>query len=142
MDAPTSRSASATSPDGWVTALRPAVTASPGRGGTAACIVAARGRAPSRRTGARGDQEEWCVSVYIPCPNCGPRPYSEFAFGGEVRDLRSADAAADFRRVYLRDNAAGDQSERWFHSFGCRRWLTLTRDTITNRIDGGLDARP
>ena len=28
------------------------------------------------------------------------------------------------------------QEERWFHAFGCRRWFQLTRDTVTNRIEG------
>jgi len=36
--------------------------------------------------------------------------------------------------VYLRENAPGPQEERWFHLFGCRRWLTLVRDTVDNAI--------
>jgi UDPglucose--hexose-1-phosphate uridylyltransferase len=42
---------------------------------------------------------------------------------------------ADFARLYLRENVAGVQEERWFHAYGCRRWLTLRRDTTTNRIE-------
>ncbi|HSL16084.1 MAG TPA: sarcosine oxidase subunit delta [Actinomycetota bacterium] len=72
------------------------------------------------------------MSLEVPCPNCGQRPYTEFTFGGELRDLRSDDAEADYRRVYLRNNVAGEQTERWFHAFGCRRWLTIRRDTVTN----------
>lgn len=82
------------------------------------------------------------MSLEVRCPNCGPRPYTEFTFGGELRDLRSDDSDADFARVYLRDNVAGEQTERWFHSFGCRRWLTLRRDTVTNvfcATDDGVD---
>ena len=79
------------------------------------------------------------MSLRVPCPNCGPRPYTEFSFGGELRDLRSNDAEADFRRVYLRRNVAGAQTERWFHAFGCRRWLTLRRDTVTNTFLGSDD---
>jgi heterotetrameric sarcosine oxidase delta subunit len=83
------------------------------------------------------------VGLKIPCPRCGPRPFSEFAFGGEVRGGRSPDPEGDFRRVYLRANAPGPQRERWFHAFGCRRWLVVRRDTVTNRIDpdegDGLD---
>jgi sarcosine oxidase subunit delta len=75
------------------------------------------------------------VGLKIDCPHCGLRPYTEFAFGGELRDVRSPDAETDFERVYLPTNGAGLQRERWFHAFGCRRWLTLTRDTVTNRID-------
>jgi len=76
------------------------------------------------------------MSLRIPCPNCGLREYTEFTFGGELRDLESPDPEEDFRRVYLRDNDAGIQTERWFHTFGCRRWLTLRRDTVTNEIHG------
>ena len=74
------------------------------------------------------------MALKIPCPHCGPRPYTEFTFGGELRPLEARDAADDFARVYLRENAPGRQEERWFHLFGCRRWLTITRDTVTNGI--------
>jgi len=76
------------------------------------------------------------VSLRIPCPHCGLRPHTEFTFGGEVRGLEARDHEDDFRRVYLRENAAGMQEERWFHAYGCRRWLSLRRDTVTDRIDG------
>lgn len=76
------------------------------------------------------------MGLKIPCPHCGLRPYTEFSFGGELRDGDSHDHEEDFRRVWLRDNASGPQVERWFHASGCRRWLTLRRDTVTNRIDG------
>ncbi len=69
------------------------------------------------------------MSLKIACPHCGVRPSSEFTFGRELRELEAAGPTADFERVYLRDNAAGPQRERWFHDLGCRRWLTLTRDT-------------
>lgn len=76
------------------------------------------------------------MALKINCPNCGPRPYVEFWFGGEPRPHQAdggADALeADFARVWLRTNAAGVQSERWFHHAGCRRWLTTERDTRTN----------
>jgi sarcosine oxidase subunit delta len=77
----------------------------------------------------------WPVALNIDCPHCGIHPFTEFTFGGELRDVRSADPTADFERVYLPTNGAGSQRERWFHAFGCRRWVTLTRDTVTNRID-------
>ncbi len=74
------------------------------------------------------------MSLKIPCPNCGLRPYDEFSFGGELRAIDAVTHQGDFERVYLRENAPGPQVERWYHLFGCRRWLTLTRDTVTNRI--------
>jgi sarcosine oxidase subunit delta len=75
------------------------------------------------------------VGLMIPCPHCGPREYTEFTFGGELRDVRTSDPDTDFERVYLPTNGAGPQRERWFHAFGCRRWLALTRDTVTNLLD-------
>jgi methylglutamate dehydrogenase subunit B len=76
------------------------------------------------------------VGIKIPCPNCGPRDHGEFTFGGELRPYGATDLDEDFRRVYLRANAPAEQDERWFHLFGCRRWLTLRRDTRTNEIGG------
>ena len=70
----------------------------------------------------------------VPCPNCGLRPYKEFSFGGELVPMDEGDPVADFSRVYLRRNAPGEQEERWFHAHGCRRWFTLSRDTLSNRI--------
>jgi sarcosine oxidase subunit delta len=74
------------------------------------------------------------VGLQIPCPHCGFRDFTEFSFGGEVRELESPDPARDFERVFLHDNAPGPQRERWFHAYGCRRWFTITRDTVTNQI--------
>jgi sarcosine oxidase subunit delta len=76
------------------------------------------------------------MSMLVRCPTCGERPYTEFAFGGEVRDVSSPDGESDFARVYLRENIAGPQDERWFHQLGCRRWVRLRRNTATNRFEG------
>jgi sarcosine oxidase subunit delta len=76
------------------------------------------------------------MSMLVLCPTCGERPYTEFTFGGELRDVSSPDTDSDFARVYLRANVAGPQEERWFHQLGCRRWVTLRRDTSTNRFEG------
>ena len=76
------------------------------------------------------------MSLKIPCPNCGLRPQDEFVFGGEVMPLDDGDTAKDFERVFLKTNTPGEQQERWFHASGCRRWLTLRRDTSTDRVVG------
>ena len=76
------------------------------------------------------------MSMLVPCPRCGARPYTEFTYGGELRDVSSPDPASDFARVYLPANDAGVQEERWFHLLGCRRWVTHRRDTGTNRFEG------
>jgi methylglutamate dehydrogenase subunit B len=75
------------------------------------------------------------VSLEVPRPRCGLRPFEEFTFGGELRALAADDPQTDFARVYLRENTAGPQEERWFHAFGCRRWVTVVRDTVGNRIE-------
>ena len=75
------------------------------------------------------------MALEVPCPNCGSRPFTEFTFGGAELPVRTDDPDADFARVYLLENPAGLQRERWYHGLGCRRWFTVTRDTTTNRIE-------
>ena len=58
------------------------------------------------------------MSFLIDCPNCGPRPSTDFRYGGETRPVEDP----------------SDQTERWFHRDGCRRWLTITRNTVTNQV--------
>jgi methylglutamate dehydrogenase subunit B len=75
------------------------------------------------------------MGFQIDCPNCGRRSYHEFWFGGELRPYdQSATVEEDYRSTWLRVNAAGPQVERWFHFGGCRRWVTLERDTRDNAI--------
>ena len=71
----------------------------------------------------------------INCPNCGSRSYHEFWFGGEDRPYNPDVAGdAEYANTWLRDNADGPQEERWFHYAGCRRWLTVERDTSNNAV--------
>lgn len=75
----------------------------------------------------------------IPCPYCGEREVSEFAYLGDASCVRPDPQAADaqrhyFEAVYLRDNPAGPHEELWFHSHGCRQWLRVRRDTRTHEI--------
>ena len=68
----------------------------------------------------------------LDCPRCGRRPLDEYVFGGERRTTPSAiedPDARDFDEVWIFDNPDGETTERWFHAFGCRRWLTVRRDT-------------
>jgi heterotetrameric sarcosine oxidase delta subunit len=78
----------------------------------------------------------------LDCPTCGSRSYHEFWFGGELRpwDPDSSDEE-DYRNNWLRTNVAGLQEERWFHFAGCRRWLTLERDTRDNTIVRTIELR-
>jgi heterotetrameric sarcosine oxidase delta subunit len=75
--------------------------------------------------------------LLIRCPHCGPRNASEFHHAGEVGpqpDPRSAGAVEWRDYLYTRRNPAGRTTERWFHRAGCRRFLTVVRDTCTNEI--------
>jgi heterotetrameric sarcosine oxidase delta subunit len=78
------------------------------------------------------------MGFMLNCPNCGERSYHEFHFGGELRlfdpDLTDQE---DYDNTWLRTNAAGLQRERWFHWAGCRRWLTVERDTRDNSFTHG-----
>jgi sarcosine oxidase subunit delta len=72
------------------------------------------------------------MTLQIDCPICGRRPVTEFRYGGElpqVPDALSDPDARDVDRVWMRTNLPGPTVERWFHDLGCRRWLTLERDT-------------
>ena len=42
--------------------------------------------------------------------------------------------ARDFDRAFMRSNPEGPVLERWFHVYGCRRWVTITRDTRDDAI--------
>ena len=75
--------------------------------------------------------------LWITCPICGERPASEFRFGGElpsVPDWIVGDEARNVDYVWMVNNVRGVTTERWFHGAGCRRWLTLQRDTSTDTV--------
>lgn len=75
----------------------------------------------------------------IECPFCGVRDQTEFRFGGELnihrpaRPEHASDAEwADY--LFYRDNLKGLHAERWVHSYGCRRWFRVLRNTATHEI--------
>ena len=75
----------------------------------------------------------------IRCPFCGERESSEFAYLGDASARRPDHATPDaqrafFEAIYIRDNPAGLHAELWYHSYGCRRWLRVTRDTRSHEI--------
>ena len=76
------------------------------------------------------------MSLKIPCPHCGLRPVEEFLYGEipKVPDTVVGDDARDVDRGFMLANPEGVQTERWFHVYGCRRWLTLQRDTRTDEV--------
>ena len=82
------------------------------------------------------------MASLIDCPHCGPRPKEEFGVKGAVLPRPAADAGADawMDYVYLRENPRGGHREYWHHAGGCRRWLVVTRDTLTHAVTRVADA--
>jgi sarcosine oxidase subunit delta len=85
--------------------------------------------------------------LLITCPWCGPRAETEFTCGGEADIARPlhpenlTDAQwADY--LFMRRNTRGRHREQWHHSFGCRRWFVLERDTVTYDVGPVDTARP
>lgn len=77
----------------------------------------------------------------IPCPFCGARDISEFAYLGDAKVVRpdpdAAGAEANFvETFYLRDNPPGWHHELWYHAYGCRSWLNVERNIRTHEISG------
>ncbi len=75
----------------------------------------------------------------ITCPWCGTRDQDEFKFGGEAHIERPTNPGqvSDFEwadYLFYRKNPMGVHHERWVHSFGCRQWFNVTRDTMTHKI--------
>jgi heterotetrameric sarcosine oxidase delta subunit len=72
----------------------------------------------------------------VGCPHCGVRAVEEFIYG-EVPitpDTLSDPDARDVDRAFMHTNTEGMVTERWFHTAGCRRWITVQRDTRTNEV--------
>lgn len=78
--------------------------------------------------------------MIIPHPLLGPRDAVEFVYLGDAAlmdrpDWQAPDAADRFHDYgYLRDNPAGLHRELWYHEYGDRSWLVVTRDTTTHAI--------
>jgi len=81
----------------------------------------------------------------IPCPYCGQRGNDEFVYLGSADPVRPAspDAPLDvwIDYVFMRDNPAGANRELWHHTYGCRAWVVVTRDTRTHEVLGAEPAR-
>ncbi|MBR9763243.1 MAG: sarcosine oxidase subunit delta [Rhodobacteraceae bacterium] len=80
--------------------------------------------------------------MLIPHPLLGPRDAQEFTYLGDAALLNRPDPASGTAAfcdyVYLRDNPAGTHRELWYHEYGDRSWLLVTRDTLSHEI---LDVR-
>ena len=76
------------------------------------------------------------MSFLLTCPNCGVRDVYEFRFGGEYRKRpRTSDPEEVWLSyLYFSKNAAGVQTEWWYHRSGCRAWFLAVRDTRDNTV--------
>jgi sarcosine oxidase subunit delta len=73
----------------------------------------------------------------IACPYCGLRDEVEFRFGGPAHVARpglEVDDATWADYLFVRENPAGLNFERWCHSYGCGSWFNLVRNTLTHEI--------
>jgi heterotetrameric sarcosine oxidase delta subunit len=89
---------------------------------------------------------EWLTDTMlrIACPYCGLRDETEFRYGGAAGVVRPTvfETAAWVHYLYWRPNPVGEHAERWLHVSGCRRWLEVRRDTLTNAILAVRDGTP
>ena len=73
-------------------------------------------------------------------PFLGPRDSSEFVYLGDANLINRPNWQEDSALEqfvdygYLRDNIAGVHRELWFHEYGDRSWLVVTRDTVSHEI--------
>ena len=74
--------------------------------------------------------------MQITCPHCGPRAQAEFVYERTVDSVVSLDATPDaaMKALFTRTNPRGVDQEIWRHSFGCRAWMIISRDRVTNEI--------
>lgn len=82
--------------------------------------------------------------LLIPCPYCGERAETEFAYGGEAGIARPKDPQAlsdeqwaDY--LFMRTNPRGLHRELWNHAQGCRRWFEVERDTVSYEIHASYE---
>jgi sarcosine oxidase subunit delta len=81
------------------------------------------------------------------CPFCGPRPETEFHFGGEAGNIRpepadatpvSAEAWTSY--LYINANPKGPTREIWVH-LTCAEFFVLERDTLTHAVAASIALR-
>jgi len=77
--------------------------------------------------------------IQIDCPWCGPRSEEEFTCGGQSHITRPEPPAEVSDQgwaayLYQRINPKGLHYERWRHTYGCRQWFNVVRDTVTHEV--------
>jgi sarcosine oxidase subunit delta len=72
----------------------------------------------------------------LTCPINGPRAISEFAYGGEVREMPDPDTSSDQAwadYVFNRNGAPGVKREWWCHT-PSNTWFVAERDTARDEV--------
>jgi sarcosine oxidase subunit delta len=72
----------------------------------------------------------------LTCPVNGPRPLSEFAYGGELREMPDPARASDSEwtdYVFNRDSVPGVKREWWCHT-PSGVWFIAERDTTSDVV--------
>lgn len=74
--------------------------------------------------------------MQLTCPHCGPRGQSEFIFERTLDSVIPVLAAAEdaIAALFTRGNPRGDDEEIWRHTYGCRAWMVITRNRVTNVV--------
>ena len=70
------------------------------------------------------------------CPLNGPRPLSEFAYGGEVRKMPDPNTCTDAEwadYIFNRSGVPGVKYEWWCH-LASGYWFVARRDTATDEV--------
>ncbi|MDR3157522.1 MAG: sarcosine oxidase subunit delta [Zoogloeaceae bacterium] len=70
------------------------------------------------------------------CPINGPRPVSEFVYGGALREMPDPNSASDAQwahYVFDRDGAPGVKKEWWCHA-PSNTWFIAERDTARDVV--------
>jgi sarcosine oxidase subunit delta len=76
------------------------------------------------------------------CPLNGPRPVSEFAYGGEVRSSPDPNTCSDAEwssYVFNRSGSPGAKYEWWCH-IASGFWFVVLRDTARDQVIGTFPA--
>jgi sarcosine oxidase subunit delta len=72
----------------------------------------------------------------LTCPINGPRPMSEFAYGGELREMPDPARASDAEwtdYVFNRNSLPGVKREWWCHT-SSGVWFIAERDTVSDAV--------
>jgi heterotetrameric sarcosine oxidase delta subunit len=70
------------------------------------------------------------------CPHCGPRAQTEFVYERTVDSVVPLGAVSEdaMKTLFTRINPRGPDEEVWRHTYGCRAWMVISRNRVTNKI--------